>query len=883
MILRNVIVTVCVFIFWNNSFGNNIFGNIYGRVNNLPVANACILLKDSIGSLVTFCYSDDLGFFSMQASINEGNFLEINALGYKTLIVEYKDICIPENGLVIFIESQSYALQEVLITSNKSYKISGDTISYNSESYSRGNEEVLEHLLRNIPGVTVQNDGKILLYNQEIEKLLIEGDDLFGRKYQNLSKILPSKVVQSIEIIRKYTENILEKNIKPSNKVAINIKIKSSFKRILLGDFNLGVSLPEFLKYNVSGNFMNFRKKSKFVVINNLTNIKFEDRINSEDVDYIPSDENLFAGKYSYINTNINIANQLPSSLPRQYIENTRDRFITLNAITNPFSWWKLKFVGSWQGTLNEYQEHTFNNIKTVNADFTNIETLDNLLDNSNFKSIINSTFTAGNNFKLYFETTFQLLNNIDSISSFFNLSKTFGINSGRKSILKNQVNLSKEFSKRSLLILKTSNTFEAYNSLLKSNTIVKEFGTAETASSAQKFKNDNTNLQVNGSYYYKFDRSTFNVIYNYLLNNSGFSNNFDIVDFTGRSDSIVELYSGNRFNIAEQSLAIGHTYKYGSFQYSSKFSLIKLTNSIRNSERLVSEYYINPLFSIDYRINNDFTSSIVASWNTINNDPNYLFANNMQINLRNISENVSDFYQVNEFDISLRIFKGSMVKNSFLSFITSYNLKPRFLSSNMNINSNITRNGDYLESGNKLFYSSLCYDRFFDLISSNLKLKHDFSYFTRSNIINGFSRILSFVNNQYSLEARSVLKSSFNFHIGARISMGNSQSEINRKIGNNSSFIDLVMNPIKNLKLNFKLERIQYIQLASVVKPFYITDFTSNYVFKNKKLSCGLTIQNLANIKTFTQQEVNDLSYLGTIYNVQPRFLLFNIKFSLK
>jgi hypothetical protein len=66
---------------------------------------------------------------------------------------------------------------------------------------------VVEDLLKRIPGLTVESDGTIKVGNQEVEKIMIEGDDFFERGYKLLTKNMPAKPIEKIELLLQKKSN----------------------------------------------------------------------------------------------------------------------------------------------------------------------------------------------------------------------------------------------------------------------------------------------------------------------------------------------------------------------------------------------------------------------------------------------------------------------------------------------------------------------------------------------------------------------------------------------------------------------------------------------------------------------------------------------------
>ena len=59
-------------------------------------------------------------------------------------------------------------------------------------AFAQGNEQVVEDILKKIPGLNIDANGTIKVGNQEVEKVMIEGDDFFEKGYKILTKNMPA-------------------------------------------------------------------------------------------------------------------------------------------------------------------------------------------------------------------------------------------------------------------------------------------------------------------------------------------------------------------------------------------------------------------------------------------------------------------------------------------------------------------------------------------------------------------------------------------------------------------------------------------------------------------------------------------------------------------
>lgn len=181
---------------------------------------------------------------------SDGSFeLELDCSGFKELAIIASYIgYIPDTILLDTINLSvplsfklrlDNTLPEVVInTELVDFSVEGDTLVFKSEDYAKGDELVIEDLLRNIPGIEITDKGIIKYQGKTIHKFMIEGDDILGNNYQLGTKNLNDEIVESIDIFKNYTDNPLLKGIEQSDKVALNISLKDEFKSVWVGQLS---------------------------------------------------------------------------------------------------------------------------------------------------------------------------------------------------------------------------------------------------------------------------------------------------------------------------------------------------------------------------------------------------------------------------------------------------------------------------------------------------------------------------------------------------------------------------------------------------------------------------------------------------------------------
>ncbi|MBQ2107550.1 MAG: carboxypeptidase regulatory-like domain-containing protein, partial [Bacteroidales bacterium] len=84
--------------------------------------------------------------------------------------------------------------------------IKKDTIEYNATSFKTTDSDVLEDLLKKLPGIEVSEDGSITHNGQTITKITIDGKTFFLNDPQLASKNIPAKIINKLKVIQKKSE-----------------------------------------------------------------------------------------------------------------------------------------------------------------------------------------------------------------------------------------------------------------------------------------------------------------------------------------------------------------------------------------------------------------------------------------------------------------------------------------------------------------------------------------------------------------------------------------------------------------------------------------------------------------------------------------------------
>ena len=267
-------IILCFFLAPHFLFAQTTLTGIVKDEKRNPVPFANVFLKpDNNQAIVGYGQSDEKGNYLIRTGKTGKIWINFSALSYKTvrLSVELTDSTriITKNATMVF---EPIAINEVIVSADKSMVIKKDTIVFNVKAFAKGTERVLEDLLKKIPGLTVSADGTIKVGNRDIEKIMIDGDDFFEKGYRILSKNMPAYPIEKVEVYQHYSNNKLLKGIESSDKVALNLKLDDKSKRLWFGNISAGLDPTNGKWYEGNSNLMNFGKKNKFYAIASLNN-----------------------------------------------------------------------------------------------------------------------------------------------------------------------------------------------------------------------------------------------------------------------------------------------------------------------------------------------------------------------------------------------------------------------------------------------------------------------------------------------------------------------------------------------------------------------------------------------------------------------------------
>lgn len=859
-----------------------------------PISYANVMLQSVENNhILSFTATKQDGKYSLQTKKVGDYKLVFTSLGYakKEIPITLVDAEVLEINTTMVEEEMM--LENVFIEADLPIKVKKDTVIYNADSFRRGDEIVVEDLLKNLPGVQVDSDGTIKVGDREIERLMVDGDDLFEKGYKVLSKNMTSDAIDKIEIYDKYSLNKLLKGIEESDRVAMNIQLKEAYKQQWFGNVDLGVGGMDQFYHKNRVNLMSFGKKSKYYFLGNTNNIGV-DAIGdiSQMIRPMRYDQPGSVGDGEKAKSLLGLYTDVPQ-LKRERTNFNDARLVSLNAIHKINDKMKLRTLGFFNWDENQFFRNTSTQFVLDNESFTNTE--DFSMNKSKFLGFgkIDYTYDIAENKMLEYTGSFNSGDNASNSNLVFNGNST----------LENLQDDNQQIDQK-LLYTQKINDKEVF--LLSARYINDESPQAYVNNQflfTDVFENANDTESVgqtseNKMYFYgaeaeyknrKENKDLLEAVVGTTYRKDELFTSFQLIDDEQNSVLPEGFQNETEYTVLDMYSKAKYLLKLKeNFNLTGKVEAHQLVNSLQNINQEAQQqelFYLQPQLNMRWEINHKNTLISNYSYSTNNASIIDVYQNNVLTNFRGFNRGFAQPTQLNASSYMLMYRLGNFGDKFFANASINYIQNHDFFSNRSFIQQEFQINEKILIQDQELFSVNTNMDRYFKAISSNLKFKFNYSQSEFVNFVNESSE--RNINNQsysYGLELRSGFLGGFNYHLGTEFrtsKVQTTQANFSNTFSNtdNFSFLDLSYVFSEQLNVSLNTERYYFGNLESD-NTYYFSDFTAMYITKNKKLNFGLSARNLFNTRTFRNFSISDISTSTTSYRLLPRIVMLNVNF---
>lgn len=263
--------------------GVNVTGSVVEQGSDTPIEQATVRLlnvKDS--AMVRGVVSSRNGSFTLK-NVKKGSYLlHITFIGYDPL---YQPLQItgkknPVNVGKLELSDGAIELGEaVVIGKAPKVTVRNDTVEYNADSYKVTEGSVLEDLLKKMPGVEVDSEGKITVNGKEVKKVMVDGKEFFSDDPKVASKNLPAKMIDKLQVLDKKSDMAQMTGFDDGEEeTVINLTVKPGMKQGWFGNAYGGYGSKDRYEGNAMVNrFVNNDQITFMGGANNTNNMGFSD------------------------------------------------------------------------------------------------------------------------------------------------------------------------------------------------------------------------------------------------------------------------------------------------------------------------------------------------------------------------------------------------------------------------------------------------------------------------------------------------------------------------------------------------------------------------------------------------------------------------------
>ena len=865
---------------------STLFSQIKGIVKDdkgLAVSNANVIVLDSVKEVEAFAITNKLGEFEITDFKLGNKTIQIK----KPIFSPYEEeILIDKQGFDLGIftlqKEDAIGLKEVIVKATDNF-YKKDTTVFDAAKYRTGKEMNVEDLIKNIPGASVDKDGRIKIGKKDVQAVLVEGDDLFDKGYSILTQAMTDQSVAKIQLINNHTKNKLTKDIYKSDALAINLILDDKAKDQWSGSALISSTSYIENKQQVRLNLMNFSKRRKLFALFNYNTIGFDEM---KGVDYLIGNKSTSAysfDKAENVTSLPNLANLYQSNY--QFEDNrtnfNNDKIGVLNYVTN-FKKSKLQILGIYNriqknNYIDEVESYNDNEIEFVNKQnlhwnkkvsnyFAKVEWNKEISANSNFSFVNRSYFLDednANNF-LFNDSSIKLngYNHTNSVES--------------QGIYTNKLD-----SSRLITIVANHLYQNRPYQFTETNPIFSEiYNNPTLVHLNQNIHNNQQLFGVKGSFFKKLsEKESY-----YISVGTNYQNIKLNSIFSGYNQDFSSEYkldnSSNKLNFEQFKTYLDPTYEkeWKSFKLKASFPLEYYTTTIRNEGVLDNhQFKVAPQVNFTYekrkfgQLSFNYNYSVVPT----SFDAYYqelIYKGNRQFTKNNILN--YELFGGSIFSLNYR--KSSGI-NSGIELGFMYQIQNKSIGYNSLFTKNYTTNEQVVVDGMEMISPSFTYKYFLLPIKSKIQFRTTYSLIKSSVIVNDKLIRNSFSGYNFELETKSGFTGIWNYELGASLMYNLSKNKLNSYHYNNFnaySNVYFILTKQTTLDINYEYYNFGGQNQAST----NFLDVKINHQFQKSKIKFFIKGNNLLNNKSIKRTIISPVNERYFTQRLLPLHILLGM-----
>ena len=195
------------------------------------------MLQPADSSIVAYATTDKQGFYTLKATTQLSEvLLSISGFNIKQKTTRIKA---HSQTLDFHVEEENRILREVVVKSQKLWG-NRDTLNYLVSAYTRDKDRSIGDVLKKLPGITIEDNGVIKYQGNPINHFYIENLDMLQGRYNLATQGIKAEDVTTVQVLENHEHIRSRQDQTPSERAAINLKIKDKAKGIWSKSTDLG-------------------------------------------------------------------------------------------------------------------------------------------------------------------------------------------------------------------------------------------------------------------------------------------------------------------------------------------------------------------------------------------------------------------------------------------------------------------------------------------------------------------------------------------------------------------------------------------------------------------------------------------------------------------
>ncbi len=829
---------------------------------NNPVVRAIVIVYQG-GNQIAFGSTNSLGV--IEKSIANGTFqIKISKLGFVAQNMEVE--ILKNQDFSVKLETETNKLETVIIKSRpKIMRVKEDTISYNIKTVIDGTERKIDDVIKKLPGMNVDANGKVSYKGQEIDKVLIDGNEFFGNKHQMATQNIDANMVDGIDLLTNYQGFSTSKG--SGGSIALNLKLKEGYRNKFVGDIEVSGGINN--AFRTHNNLFRFSKTGNLAIISDYNTIaKTPITIDDYREMRIPTD--------TESNQNSVQSFELPTFMePSNYNKRKDNGFVGINYtnIINKKSKITFSNLFNTTNTIQEFLRSQSNLDEDGGiAKFANLKNNNALLNNTQVKWEFNKSK------KTFMSYNFGLTPNNDMEE----LTVFSPINTVDSNLKNNNLSFFQTYAANTIFFNKINYKFKIFNSYMMDSKVINLNGSdaffdTNSTRLKQEIKIKTNIISIQNNFSFKIKKTIFSFKSLYLNNNSNSFIENSVLPFGTNSLKLDKNMFSTDFSIlkfwnAKFSTTLGLKSSVSVIDFKQQKNLIP-----RNEPYITANYGISAAkkLSFSFAINHEFP------------DINHLQENNsikdFQVLRTKSTIKFDQLIQKKEF--GLDYFWINVYNQSLLFSKISYSIQDNAIANNIFYNANYSQNNFVITPKNNQLSVITQYDLKMNSIPLSLKSTLVFlqskGFISFNNQLNAISNTNSSVKQQlFSNFKNSLLQFDFGYSYNRqKTSQGFNNFE---NTAYNYQIITTIKGKYKDqLKWDFGITRDFQDSGFSTNKLYFLnTNFDYQFTPKIKIILNGFNLLNL-NTSSIIRTSIDENFFSESINKIMSGYIILGLNYS--